>query len=123
MAPPALYDRPHVQLVRLLADARRRGLSFGEAWVEAIRPGKAIVMTTTVAAPATAIRWPTDRFDREAWRNAIVGSRESWRRAYYGDPPSSSELAVVMLSELLHGLEGLSLDGGIGDRPGLLSAA
>lgn len=116
-APPQLYERPHVQLLRLLADAKARGLSFGEAWSEAMLPGKAIVMSNTVAAPATAIRWPTDRFDREAWRNAIMGSREAWRRAYYNDPPRSSEQALVVLGDMLGSLDGaLPLDGMTGDR-------
>jgi hypothetical protein len=123
VAPPQRYDRPHVQLLTLLESARLRGLSFGEAWTEALRPGMAIVMSTTAAAPATAVRWPTDRSDRDAWKQAIEDSREAWRRAYYGQPATIPERSLVVLGDMLDSLDGLVLADGIGDRPGLASVA
>lgn len=101
MAPARRYAPPIQQLVGLLATARRRGLTFEEAWVEALRPHKSIVMSTTPNAPATALRWPTDKLEREAWRLALQSSRAVWQRAYEGAPVTRQERALVALSEEL----------------------
>lgn len=108
MAPATLYDRPNVQLVHLLRAARDHGQSFESAWQEAMRPDKSIVMSTTHDAPMGALRWPTDRYDRDAWRWALGASKEGWRRAYELAPPSPQEAAVVWLAEMLGGLEDAS---------------
>lgn len=98
MAPAHRYASPITQLVPLMADARRRGLEFEAAWEEALRPGKTIVMSTTQGAPETALRWPTDKTEREGWRVALKASREMWRRAYERRPATRSELAVAALA-------------------------
>lgn len=121
MAPPVQYERPNEQLVRLLSDAKRRGLTFGEAWEEALRPGRSIVMSNTAAAPATAVRWPTDRMDRDAWRSAILRSREGWRRAFYDEPPTRGEEALRFLGEAFATLDRVS--GELATREGIPAVA
>lgn len=105
MAPPRLYELPNEQLVRLLREARGRALSFDEAWEEAMRPDKSIVMSTSRGAPAGAVRWPTDRSDREAWRWALVSSKEGWRRAYEMQPMTPQERAISELAGALQALD------------------
>lgn len=101
MAPARRYAPPIQQLVGLLADSRRRGLPFTAAWDEALRPDKSIVMSTTLNAPETALRWPTDKTEREAWRVALRASREMWRRSYEGEPVTRQERALVALASEL----------------------
>lgn len=97
MAPPKLYSDPHEQLVELLRVARDAGVVFDVAWEAAIRPGKAVVMTTTKNAPADAIRWPTDSTERIGWQQALVACRDHYRRAFERRPATRRERAVVVL--------------------------
>lgn len=101
MAPARRYPPPITQLVELLAAARVRGLAFDEAWSEALRPGLSIVMSNAVNPPATALRWPTDKPEREAWRAALTGSRPYWQRAYERRPVTAPERALVALADEL----------------------
>lgn len=104
MAPQPTYEPPHVQLGRLLLAARRRGLSFDEAWNEAVRPGKTVVMTNTPNPPAGAVRWPSDRNDRVTWQAATLDAKDGWRRAYDREPPSKQEAALALLAPGLDAL-------------------
>lgn len=83
------------------------GLAFDEAWVRAVRPQKAVVMTTMKDAPAGAVRWPTDRNDRVAWQSAIHQTREVWRIEYEGLPRPARVEAVTVLLDILCGDEGI----------------
>lgn len=105
MAPQPTYDPPHVQLGRLMVQARRRGLSFDEWWEEAVRPHKPLVMTNTVDPPEGAVRWPSDRNPRVDWQVAIHGSREGWRRSFERRPPTVQEAALTLLAPGLDALE------------------
>lgn len=107
MAARRLYDPPAAQLVELLREARAEGLSFMDAWVRALRPGLSIVMSTHERVPAGAIRWPTDRTDREASRAALIATRETWRRAYENEPELRRERRVVELASIIGLDEGL----------------
>lgn len=128
MAPPTTYEKPQVQLGRLMVAARRRGLSFEAWWEEAIRPGQSVVMTNTPNPPAHAVRWPSDRNDRLEWMAAIVGgmvevgkgpagesirewydgSKEGWRRAYEQVAPTRAEEALAFLADAIGALAELA---------------
>lgn len=105
MAPRPTYDPPHVQLGELMLKARRRGLSFEQWWEEAVRPQKSLIMVTHPNPPEGAVRWPTDRNDRETWKAAIRGSKAGWRRAYERCHPTRQEEALRYLGEDLGVLE------------------
>lgn len=105
MAAPAKYEAPHVQLGRLMVEARRRGLTFEEWWEEAIRPQRALVMVTTANPPRGAVRWPTDRNDRLSWQDAIRSSKAGWHRAYERKAPTVAEAALMLLAPALEALD------------------
>lgn len=130
MAPRPTYDPPHVQLGRLMVLARRRGLAFDVWWEEAVRPGKALVMTNSPHPPDGCVRWPSDRNDRVTWQSAIHGSKEGWRRAYERAEPTSHEAALAFLAPGLEALDAVATDraddelhAGIGARDAVPSAA
>lgn len=104
MAPQPTYDPPHVQLGRLMVEARRQGMDFEAWWAAAVRPGKALVMVTHPQPPDGAVQWPTDRNDRVTWQHAIVDSKEGWRRAFEQEQPTPQEAALAFLAP---GLEAL----------------
>lgn len=113
MGAHAKYPAPHVQLLELLREAKRAGWPFEYAWELALRPNRSIVMVTHPNPPPFAIRWPTDKNDREASRQAIVWSKDGWRRAYEGAPASRSERAVQHLAGSLDELERMLGVGGL----------
>jgi len=115
VAPPRRYPPPTEQLVLLLMEAREEGLSFEVAWARAMRPGLRLVMTNAEDPPAGAVLWPTDSRDREAWRKAIVGTKDAFRRAYLRRPPTRREMSASQLASLL-------LPDGAGERQGALAA-
>lgn len=98
MAPLPVHEPPHHQLSRLAEGARRRGVSFEAFWREAIRPERPQIMVTNASPPAGCVRWPTDPRERKAWRTAIIGTKESWRRAYELVEPRVEERALAELS-------------------------
>lgn len=108
MAPQPTYESPHVQLGRLMVAARRRGLSFEEFWMEAVRPRKPIVMVTHPDPPEGAVRWPTDRNQRVDWQVGISGSKEGWQRAYERRVPTRSEAALGLLAPGLEALDAVA---------------
>ena len=99
MAPPVVYEQPHEQLLRLAVAARERGLSFEVFWREALNVGGDIVYVTDENPPPGAVRWPTDGRERIPWRRSMLETRETWRRAYEGEPPTRREHAVRLLAE------------------------
>jgi hypothetical protein len=101
MAPPRRYARPEQALVGLLAEARRRGYSFEQAWHATVNGGGKMVMTNHPNPPALALRWPTDRADRTVVQSAILSARGAFQRAYERLPPTPGDLAVVALHGLL----------------------
>lgn len=64
-----------------LAESRRRGLSFADAWERAADDG--------VLPPASADR------------DVIEGSRPAWARAFYREPPGRLDAAVSRLADVL----------------------
>lgn len=77
------------------------GLSFEEAWLLAVRPGKRMVLSNTRDAPPGCVRWPTDSGERVAWRNALIELRDVFRRAYQGRPMTVREESAVKLALVL----------------------
>lgn len=105
MAPAAIHPAPHTQMGRLMVEARRRGLSFEQWWQEAVRPGEALVMVNHPNPPAGAVRWPTDRRDRDAWQIATAEAKEGWRRAYERAPQARPESALAFLADAIGALQ------------------
>lgn len=101
MAPVSRYESPLAQLARLLVEAREEGLCFAAAWARAVRPDRPVIMVTHPDPPAGAVRWPTDRADRQTWRAAIEGTRDGWRRAYDLIDPTPQERALTLLAPAL----------------------
>lgn len=103
MAPRPQYATPIAQMTVLAADARDRGLSFDEWWEEAIRPGRGAVTPTTPGGrrPAGCVVWPNDSFDQRTWREAILQSKEAWRRAYDREPVTRGDAALRLLAPAL----------------------
>lgn len=123
MAPPRLYELPHEQLVRLLAQSRREGLSFDQAWVRAMRPGRRMVLTNTREAPLDCVRWPTDSTERIAWQGALKGVRDVFRRAYQGRRMTVREESAANLALVLSAADRVAAARGIDDASGVRSAA
>lgn len=98
MAAARKYPRPDEQLVAILAAARRRGLSFEEAWDEAVRPARPVSSPTR---PPTAVGFPADFPERAAWKDALAATRSAWERAFNREPPSAVDVAMEMLRPLL----------------------
>lgn len=76
-------------------------MSFEQAWTMAVRPGRAVVMTTNTDPPAGGVLWPTDSRDRVQWRAEIGELKDDYRRAYEQRPATARERAVAALSPLL----------------------
>lgn len=81
--------------------ARRRGLTFEEFWLEAIRPDEPVVKVTDPNPPENCVLWPTDPKDRRTWRSAILETRAGWQRAYDCESPARAEEAVGTLRQWL----------------------
>jgi hypothetical protein len=101
VAPPRQFPTPEEQIVGLLAEARRQGKSFDEAWDAVVDGGGRKVFTNTPQPPALALRWPSDMTMRQDSQKAILGSRDSFRRAYCREPPTPGDRAVVTLLDML----------------------
>ena len=108
MAPKPIYEKCQAQLLALLADARRQNVPFEEAWAEAVRPGKPMVMTNSRTKPAGALVLPSDREARRIELHALTDPavREAWRRGYERLPATSSDAALVALLAFLPDLAG-----------------
>lgn len=108
MAPTRRYELPNEQLTRLLAEGRAMGVSFEVAWTAAVRPGMSLCLTNHADPPSDAIRWPTDTTDRHAWQEAIMESKDGYRRAFERRPSTRREAALEKLQPLL--ASGIQLD-------------
>jgi hypothetical protein len=73
---------PAAALVVQLADTRRAGQTFEDAWP---------------AALSTALRTVRLSYERDAWSQALAATRESWRAAFERRPVSDREAPLVML--------------------------
>lgn len=98
MGATARYEAPHAQLCQLATEAIRRGEDFEVFWQRAVRPGEPLVRMKHPNPPASAVRWPTDYYEADAWYEAITGSKDGWRRAYEREPAPSCEAALVFLA-------------------------
>lgn len=103
VAAPAKYPTPSEQLLDLARDARARGVLFEIFWEVTVRPNLPPITTRMPdeARPPGAIVWPGDTWDRKVWQYGIYQSKEGWRRAYEGEPPTPKEQALAMLSPVL----------------------
>lgn len=101
MAPAPTYELPPAQMLALAMAARRRGLDFEEFWMEAVRPGRKQGRITTAHPdpPAGAVRWPSEWSEGTQWREAVVATKEAWRRRYEGEEPTRAESALVELGD------------------------
>jgi hypothetical protein len=83
---PTIQVTPAVFLRGQLADARRRGVSFTDAWPDALR-----------AALASA----PNKCDRDQWSDVLndVEMIATWRSAYTREPASAPEHAFVLLRD------------------------
>lgn len=122
MAATAIHEPPHLQLARLAREARAAGTSFDAFWTRAVRENKSVVMVTHTDPPAGAVRWPTDPYERKAWRNAILDTRENWRRAYEGEEPGEQERALIVLSGDFEALDTVASERAAGELPGAMDA-
>ncbi|MCW3063324.1 MAG: hypothetical protein JWN32_496 [Solirubrobacterales bacterium] len=92
----------------LLAEARRQGYTFDEAWHLVVAGGGRSVLTNDRRPPALALRWPTDRTQRLDTQRAILDNacREAFRRSYDREPMTEGDRAVVILHDMLTDAEG-----------------
>jgi hypothetical protein len=75
---------PASTLLDQLADARRRGETFEEAWPDALD-----------AALAAA----TSPWERGEWRDVLSGMAPTWRASYERSPAPARERALLVLAE------------------------
>ena len=106
MAPPPLYPTPSEQLLLLAAEAKRAGVEFECFWEHAVRPNGPIFIATRTDVPEGVVRWPTDAYGRRSARDAILGTKDGWRRAYEDAEPLSCELALARVGGLLADSDG-----------------
>lgn len=78
---------PTQQLLAFLADRKRRGQTFDEAWRAALRaPSK----------PDVGIRFPHSTLYRSEWLEAIESTRAEWEAAWHGrETPLSRALSML----------------------------
>lgn len=93
-------------MVLLARVAKLEGLDFEAFWERAVRPGMAVITTTTPVdkRPLGCVRWPSDSLDGRFWRDATREAMEGWRRAYEDLPPTPQEKALDRLAPILEAL-------------------
>jgi hypothetical protein len=101
LAPARTHPEPSAQIVGLLAECRRRGLNFEEAWFAVVLGGGRIVLANNPRPPELAVRWPSDQPKRLEALFAINETKDAYERAYHREPPLPAERAVVGLFDLL----------------------
>ena len=101
MPAPALYESPQCQLRRLAEEARLYDVPFDEFWAAAVLPPGPLVTRHRKHPPSGCVIWPRDTFDRRNSIEAILTTRDTWRRAYEGLPPTPGERALAMLGPVL----------------------
>jgi hypothetical protein len=105
VAPPRLTPEPIHQLAGLAVEARREGLAFDEFWQRALYPCTKVVRARADDAPPGAVVFTSDGRQRKLSLDALEATRESWRRAYEGEPLAPGEAAVAVLMEALHAVD------------------
>lgn len=103
MAAHQRYPTPTTQMQSLGAEARARGMDFDAWWLEAIRPGRTPIITTTPKGrrPAGCVVWSSDSAESRSWRDAVSATKDAWRRAYTLMEPMPADRAVVALAAAL----------------------
>ena len=81
--PTPIKAAPAMVLVTQLADARRQGESFADAWPDALTEALACVGSSS---------------ERREWRDVLAGMTSTWRAAWERRPASAPEHAVVALA-------------------------
>jgi hypothetical protein len=83
---PHPFDLPRpAHMAAFLADRRRRGAPFPEAWSDALE---------------VVCRFARER---DSWLVAFVETRDSWQRAYEGEPATAAEVTLGDLAPALIG--------------------
>lgn len=130
MAAPQKYPTAHLQLRELAELALLDGTPFDVFWERAVRPGRSPVTWASSPPPDEVARilnecviWPRDTFDRNVSMVAILDSREAWRRAYEGVPPTRFERALIVLAPVIARLGAAEPDRGLPGRSAVPSAA
>jgi hypothetical protein len=75
---------PAATLGHHLAEARRRGEVFGQAWPDAF---------TAALAPVPTIK------ERSEWADVLASMVSTWRAAFARHPSSAPETALLMLTD------------------------
>lgn len=103
MAAHQLYPTPTTQMHELGRLARARGLDFETWWLEAIRPGRTPIISTTPVEkrPEGCVVWSSDSAESRSWRDAIRDTKDAWGRSYDGMDPTAADRAVVSLAHAL----------------------
>lgn len=104
MSPPRRFPTSIEQLFVLLAASRRSNEPFKDAWERVVKPDGPLVLTSTRHAPAGVLLWPSDYPTRSIDREAILATRDTWRRAYDRIEPTTQERALVALLPALDGV-------------------
>jgi Mn-dependent DtxR family transcriptional regulator len=102
------YTPPHVQLAELLAQARREGRSFEDAWAEALNLGGSLVTRHRPAdrRPPRGVVFARDTDTRSWEREALLATKREWWRSYHRLPPDTR--ALERLGDLATAMDGLS---------------
>src|SRR5687767_12578951 len=67
---------PSRQMLELLAESRRDGVEFRDAWRSAW----------------SEIRWPPETSERDAWRAGLAHTRDEWQASYQHRPGRAGAL-------------------------------
>lgn len=90
----------------------RDGVPFDVFWAAAVLPPGPLVTRHQKRPRSGCVIWPRDTYDRRNSIEAILWSRDAWRRAYEHEPPTRGERALAMLAPLLSagGLASLAVE-------------
>jgi hypothetical protein len=91
MPAPLKDPLPSEQMVGVLAQCRREGLAFDEAWVRALGTRQ----------QRGVIRFQHATEARRGWREAFEATREEWRAAYYRQDSSLSRALAQVVDGVL----------------------
>lgn len=107
MAPVPQYLSPAEQLRELAVSARADGVPFEAFWMRALFPAnhRLVYQTDPPEYCPDAVRWPSDKRDRDEWKEVLAEVKEAWRRAYEYRPAPRSETAAGVMGESLATLE------------------
>ena len=82
------------QIREHLTDSRAAGIPFDDAWPAAV----------AAALPPAAAVPLGERVEITNWEFALRATRDGWRSAFYGEPPSAlARAALALLADLEEG--------------------